>query len=346
MTPPRRPAMADVAQRAGVSHQTVSRVLNDHPSVRPETRERVLAAIAELGYRRNRAARALATARTTTVGVLTSGNAHFGPASTVLATESALSREGYFVTTSALGSYDAAAAVGALERLVDQGVEGIVAVCPLVDVAYAIDELDPPCPVVVVAARRDEQGARRGRYVYADQYRGGREATEHLLGLGHTNLVHIAGPERWFDARERAAAFRDVTAAHGAQARVVHVRGWSARRGYDLGHALAEEIRRPGGPTAVFAANDLIAIGLMRALWEHGLRVPDDVSVVGFDDVEGSAYLVPALTTVRQPFAALGEAAVDALLEAWAAPDAATLAVTAAVIAPELVVRGSTGAHE
>jgi DNA-binding LacI/PurR family transcriptional regulator len=337
--------MADVAARAGVSHQTVSRVLNDHVSVRPETRERVLAAIAELGYRRNRAARALATARTTTVGVLTSGNAHFGPASTVLATEGALSREGYFVTTSALDSYDATAAAEALDRLVDQGVEGIVAVCPLEDVANAVDELDPPFPVVVVAARREDQAPRKARYVYADQYLGAQLATEHLLDLGHTHLVHLAGPERWFDATERAAAFRDVTAARGARTLVVQAPGWSARRGYELGQALVDELRRPEGPTAVFAANDLIAVGLLRALWEHGLRVPEDVSVVGFDDVESSAYLVPALTTVRQPFAALGEAAVRALLDAWAAPDGAALPVTAAVIAPEFIIRGSTAAR-
>ncbi|ACZ29439.1 transcriptional regulator, LacI family [Xylanimonas cellulosilytica DSM 15894] len=341
----RPPAMADVAARAGVSHQTVSRVLNAHPSVRPETRERVLAAIAELGYRRNSAARALVTARTTTVGLLTSGSAHFGPASTVLATEAALRQEGYFVSTSSPDSYDPAAAAAALERLVDQGVEGIVAVCPVQDVAEAIDDLDPPCPVVVVAARRDEQTGGKARYVHADQYRGAQEATEHLVDLGHTHVVHLAGPERWFDAIERAAAFRDVTATRDVEAQVVQARGWSARRGYELGLSLAEQAGRPGGPTGFFAANDLIAIGLLRAFWERGLRVPDDVSVVGFDDIEESAFLVPALTTVRQPFEALGRAAVRALLEAWGAAAGASLPRTASVIAPELVVRGSTAAR-
>ena len=338
----RPPAMSDVAARAGVSHQTVSRVLNEHPSVRPETRARVIAAIQELGYRRNSAARTLVTARSATVGVLTSGSAHFGPAMTVLAIEAALRREGYFVSTSSLQSYDSESAADALERLVDQGVEGVVAVAPLDDVARVIDDLAPPCPVVVIAARRDVPDTSHAQYVYVDQYRGAQLATEHLLDLGHVSLVHLAGPDRWFDAAERSAAFLATARARGAEAQVVESRGWSAHRGYELGLKLAAEARGPQGPTAFFAANDLIAMGLLRAFWEHGLRVPDDVSVVGFDDIEGSAFLVPALTTVRQPFEDVGVAAVRALLDAWAAPADGAQPRTAAVFAPELVVRGST----
>lgn len=334
--------MSDVAARAGVSHQTVSRVLNDHPSVRPETRERVLAAIQELGYRRNSAARALVTARSTTVGVLTSGSAHFGPAMTVLAVEAALRREGYFVSTSALASYDSASAADALERLVDQGVDGVVAVAPLDDVAGVVDDSATPCPVVVVAARRDVPDTAHAQYVYVDQYRGAELATEHLLDLGHDHLVHLAGPDRWFDAAERIAGFLATAGVRGADAQVVAALGWSARRGYELGMSLAAQARRPGGPTGFFAANDLIAMGLLRAFWEQGLRVPDDVSVVGFDDIEGSAFLVPALTTVRQPFEDVGRAAVSALLDAWETEDEDARPRTAAVFAPELVVRGST----
>lgn len=338
----RPPAMADVAARAGVSHQTVSRVLNAHPSVRPETRERVLAAIAELGYRRNSAARALVTARSATVGVLTVGSAHFGPASTVLATEAALRNEGYFVSTSSLAGYDSRSAAEALGRLVDQGVDGVVAVAPLDDVARAIDDVAPPCPVVVVAARQDIPATVHEQYVYVDQRRGAQLATEHLLDLGHTHLVHLAGPAGWFDASERTAAFLAATAARGARADVVDAEGWSARSGYELGLRLADAAREPGGPTAFFASNDLIAMGLLRALWERGLSVPGDVSVVGFDDIEGAGYLVPALTTVRQPFEAVGRAAVRALLDEWASPGAGDGSRVAAVIAPELVVRGST----
>ena len=338
----RPPAMSDVAARAGVSHQTVSRVLNDHPSVRAETRERVLDAIRELGYRRNSAARALVTARSTTVGVLTTGSAHFGPASTVLATEAALRGEGYFVSTSSLAGDDSHSAAQALGLLVDQGVDGVVAVAPADGVARVIDELRAPCPVVVIAARRDIPETTRDQYVSVDQYRGAKLATDHLLDLGHTHLVHLAGPTSWFDAVERKAAFKAQTKARGATGDIVDARGWSARSGYELGLSLAAAAKRPGGPTGFFASNDLIAMGLLRAFWDRGLRVPEDVSVVGFDDIEGAAYLVPALTTVRQPFEAVGRAAVSALLDAWAVQADDELPRVAAVIAPELVVRGST----
>jgi len=341
----RPPAMSDVAALAGVSHQTVSRVLNDHPSVRPQTRERVLAAIAELGYRRNSAARALVTARTTTVGLLTSGSTHFGPAHMVQAIEVALRRERYYVTTASLDGPDRASATEALEHLVDQGVEGVVAVAPIVEVARVVDDLRPPCPVVVAAARRELPDDVHAQYVYADQWLGAQLATEHLLNLGHTHLVHLAGPMSWFDARERADAFEETARARGAATQVLAAGGWSARRGYELGLRLASQVRAVDGPTAFFAGNDLMAIGLVRALWESGLRVPDDASVVGFDDVEGSAYLVPSLTTVRQPFEAVGRAAVRALLEAWRTPDEKALAPVAAVMPPELMVRGSTGEH-
>ena len=340
MPPGRPPAMSDVAARAGVSHQTVSRVLNDHPSVRAETRDRVLAAIAELGYRRNSAARALVTARTTTVGVLTSGSTHFGPASMVQAIEIALRREGYYVTTASLDSLDRASAAQALERLVDQGVEGVVAVAPIEDVARVIDDLRPSCPVVVAAARHDLPADVVARYVYADQQLGARVATEHLLGLGHRHLLHLAGPAGWFDARERTAAFLETAEAAGARAEVLEAADWSAARGYELGKEVAPRVLAGEGPTAFFTGNDLMAIGLVRGLWESGVRVPDDVSVVGYDDIEGSAYLVPALTTVRQPFEAVGEAAVRALLAAW--QPASSREPQVAVMPPELVVRGST----
>jgi DNA-binding LacI/PurR family transcriptional regulator len=175
-----------------------------------------------------------------------------------------------------------------------------------------------------------------------DQRRGAQLATEHLLALGHTAVTHVAGPDGWFDAAERLQSYRDVMRRHDLEPVVAEARGWSARRGYEVGQRLAAAARQPGGPTAVFAANDYLAMGLLRAFWERGLRVPDDVSVVGFDDIEGSAYMVPALTTVRQPFAALGLAAMGALLDAWSNRGGAVPPRPAAVIAPELVVRGST----
>lgn len=337
---PRPPSMADVAALAGVSHQTVSRVLNDHPSVRPSTRERVLAAIAELGYRPNVAARALATARSGTIGILTMGSAHHGPSSTVVAVEAAARARGYFVSISSLGSYDAASARSAVEHLLDQRVEGLVVVAPIAEVADVVDDLVTAEPVVVVAAIEDVEGSTT-RHVYVDQRLGARLATEHLLGLGHTRVAHVSGPAGWVDAQVRRAGWREVLAGRGLAAHEYEAEDWTAARGYEVGLRVAAEVAAGEGPTAVFAGNDMLAQGMLRALWEHGVVVPRDLSVVGFDDLEGSGYLVPALTTVRQPFQALGQAALQALL---AEPGDRPAPDPAAVIAPELVVRASTAA--
>ncbi|GAB3273530.1 LacI family DNA-binding transcriptional regulator [Microbacterium lacusdiani] len=338
----RPPSMADVAARAGVSHQTVSRVLNGHAYVRPETRDRVLAAIEDLGYRPNQAARALVTARTATVGILTAATTHFGPASTVLAIEAAARSEGYFVSVAALAGDDSASAREVLDQLMNQGVDGVVVVAPLEDVARLIDDLAPAVPVVVVAARPDIPAETSVRYVCVDQHRGSSLATRHLLELGHSRIVHVAGPDGWYDAARRVTGYTEAMAEAGHPARTVAAEGWSADRGYEIGRALAAEIGGADGPTAIVAANDYLSLGLLKAFWESGVRVPQDVAVVGFDDIDGSGFLVPALTTVRQPFAELGEAALRALLDHWSAGAAASTGGMVAVIPPVLVVRDST----
>ncbi|MER7797749.1 LacI family DNA-binding transcriptional regulator [Microbacterium sp. NPDC096154] len=339
----RPPSMADVAARAGVSHQTVSRVLNGHAYVRPATRDRVMLAIEELGYRPNQAARTLVTARTATVGILTTGTTHFGPASTVLAIEAAARTEGYFVSVASLTGYDPETVRSLTDQLINQGVDGVLVVAAQQEVMRLIDDLAPGVPVVAVAARGDIPPDSRIRYVQVDQALGGTLATEHLLALGHTRIVHVAGPSGWYDADQRADAYVAAMTARGLEPRVIPAGGWSAREGYEVGRALAPEIASGTGPTALFAGNDYQTMGLLRAFWEHGVRVPDDVAVVGFDDIDGSGYLVPALTTVRQPFAALGEAAMHALLDHWSAPDGGEGGVVG-VIPPELVVRESTAA--
>jgi DNA-binding LacI/PurR family transcriptional regulator len=338
----RPPSMADVAAVAGVSHQTVSRVLNAHPSVRGETRERVLAAIEELGYRRNSAARALATARSATLGVVTTGSALFGPTSTLVAVEGAARDRGYFVSVATLRTYDSVAMHEALEHFMAQGVEGIVVIAPQDDVAAAVESFHAPVPVVLVAALEDDGDTPAGPATLSlavDQRFGARLATDHLLDLGHRDVVHVAGPQDWFDARERAAGWREALEARGLTPTRPRVCSWSADDGYAAGRDLAEAIVAGEGPTAVLAGNDQLALGILRALWERGLGVPGDVSVVGFDDVAGAAYFVPPLTTVRQPFATLGARCVAMVL---AALDGES--VPPERIAPELVVRSSTGA--
>lgn len=333
MTRARPPAMSDVAAVAGVSHQTVSRVLNGHPSVRPETRQRVVEAIAQLGYRRNTAARALVTRRSGTIGVVTSGSALFGPTSTLIALEGAAREAGMFVSMATLARWEGDGMHQVLEHFLGQGVEGIVVVATHDGAVDAVRDFGPPIPVIMVGPGETPEG--QPGSVAVDQYRGARLAVGHLLGLGHTDVVHLAGPMDWFDARARVAGWRDELAAAGITAPDPIPGDWSADRGYQAGTELAAgEL-----PTAVFAANDQLALGLLRAFAEHGVRVPDDVSVVGFDDVAGSAHFFPPLTTVRQEFALLGRRCMAVLLEALEGRP-----VEPELIEPSLVVRASTAA--
>lgn len=323
--------MHDVAALAGVSHQTVSRVLNDHPRVRPETRQRVLDAIAQLGYRRNSAARALVTRRTGTIGVVTSGSALFGPTSTLIALEHAARDAGLFVSVATVPTWAADQVSTVLEHFMSQGVDGVVVIAAHDDAVVAVQAFDEPVPIVMVGPK-NLPGPLHS--VAVDQYAGGRLAVRHLLELGHRDVVHLAGPVDWLDARWRIEGWRDELAAAGIRAGEPIPGDWSAQRGYDVGRELAAgEL-----PTAVFAANDQLALGLLRAFAEAGLRVPTDVSVVGFDDVDGSAHFFPPLTTVRQEFGALGRRCMELLLGAIAGE-----CVDSGLIAPSIMVRASSG---
>ena len=329
----RPPAMSDVAALAGVSHQTVSRVLNDHPSVLPATRQRVLDAIAQLGYRRNLAARALVTRRSGTIGVLSSGSALFGPTSTLIAVERAARDAGLFVSVATLPEWDAGDVAGVLEHFMAEGVDGVVVVAAHDEAVEAVRAFGTPVPVVMVGPVDLPAPLRT---VAVDQYQGGRQAVRHLLDLGHHQVVHLAGPLDWLDARRRIEGWRDELAAAGVEAGEPIPGDWSADRGYAVGREL---VGQHDLPTAVFAANDQLALGLLHAFAEAGVRVPDDVSVVGFDDVDGSAHFFPPLTTVRQEFAALGERCLQVLLAAIAGEDGPA----SRLIATSVVVRASSG---
>jgi DNA-binding LacI/PurR family transcriptional regulator len=326
--------MHDVAALAGVSHITVSRVLNDYPSIRPETRDRVLAAIAQLGYRRNPAARALVTSRTRAIGVLSPAVAQHGPASSVLAVESAARAHGYHpLVTAAAVEHDAT--VAALEFLLDQAVEALVVIAPHETVFGAIRDLDIRVPLVTLQAP-DRPGG-----IGVDQAAGARLATDHLLELGHTRIQHLAGPERYLEATARRTGFADAMARAGLPAGVTLSGDWSAASGF------AAATRLEPQTTAVVAANDQMAIGLMAALADAGRAVPGEVAVVGFDDVPEAAYVRPALTTVHQDFELVGRRAVEVLLARLSTeegdPDAGAGArATADVIPPRLIVRAST----
>jgi DNA-binding LacI/PurR family transcriptional regulator len=329
--PARSPVMWDVAQLAGVSHQTVSRVLHDSPSVRPATREKVLAAMKELDYRPNSAARALVTGRTRTLGVISFDTTLYGPASTLLGIERAAHDADYFIIIVSLRSFTRESVLAALDRLRDRGVDGIVAIAPLQTAYDALRDLPSGLPVVAAVAGPDEVPVAE-----VDQVAGAQLATHHLLGLGHRTVHHIAGPPDFLEAHQRAAGWRAALRDAGAPQPAMVTGDWSARSGYDVGGALLEDPE----VTAVFVANDQMALGLLRVLHERGRAIPGAVSVVGFDDIPEGAFFTPPLTTISQDFDEIGRRSLALLLEAiegGGRPPQRHL-----VVAPELVTREST----
>ena len=325
----RSPAMTDVAKLAGVSHQTVSRVLNDHPNVREQTRLRVRAAIAELGYRPNRAARALVTGRSQLLGIVAQNSTLYGPASLLAAFEQAAAEAGFAVSVGSVGRLDRESIAGAVERHLDQRVAGLVVIAPVASADEALQEMHVGVPLVTI----DGNPRRPHALVTVDQAAGARAATEHLLAAGHATVWHVSGPHDWYDAAWRIEGWRSALQAAGAEVPPLVPADWSAASGYAAGQMLA----RMPEVTAVFTANDHQALGLLRALSERGRRVPQDVSVVGFDDVPEAAYYIPPLTTIRPDFAAVARAGLELLLRQISG-EADPARVT---IAPTLVRRES-----
>lgn len=332
----RPPSMSDVAQLAGVSHQTVSRVLNGTGKVAPDTRERILAAIAKLGYRRNSVARALASKRSGILGVIASTSVRFGPASMLVNVEVAARDAGYFTGVTVIDDFGAEALASAIDHFLGLAVEAIVVIAPVVGLAEALDAVHVPVPLVVVSAVGDEQ-ALRVQSVRIDQRGGAASAVRHLLGLGHRDVLHLAGPSDWYEGRARLAGWRQEMEAAGLETREPIGFGWDAATGYE---AMRPLLASGDAPTAVFAANDALALGAYKAIFEAGMSVPGDVSVVGFDDAPSSAFYPPALTTVRQDFASLGALAISTVRGAVVDP----AAVVPVVVPTSLVVRDSTAA--
>jgi LacI family transcriptional regulator len=325
--------MADVARLAGVSHQTVSRVLNEHPRVRPDTRERVLRAITELGYRRNAMARGLASRRSRVLGVVSFDTILFGPASTLLGIERAARAADYGVSIVTMERVDHASLVGAANILADQGVDGVIIIAPQMAAAAALRSLPGGLPAVAVEAGKDSALPS----VAVDQIAGAQLAVRHLLELGHGTVWHVAGPSDWLEARHRIEGWRRTLVEAGARVPPVLGGDWSARSGYAAGQALSGQ----AGVSAVFAGNDQMALGLLRALQERGIRVPDDISVVGFDDIPEAGFLLPPLTTIRQDFDEVGRRSMALLLDLLEAGHGGAVASPAAV-PPTLVLRQST----
>jgi DNA-binding LacI/PurR family transcriptional regulator len=277
-------------------------------------------------------ARALVTGRSKTLGVVSLDTTQYGPASTLLGIQQAAHDVGYAVSVSSLRSLNRGTVLEAIEQLRDQGVDGVAVVAPIRAGVDALRHVRSDFAVVAV-----EAGPNASVPVAAvDQMAGAAAATRHLLNLGHKTVWHLAGPPDWNDAEERIEGWK--TALKTARAPIpALLRGdWTARSGYELAQSLLQIPKL----TAVFVANDQMALGLLRRLHEAGREVPRDLSVVGFDDIPEAAYFTPPLTTVRQDFAELGRRCLHLLLGRIEGEGTGTRVV----VAPELVVRESTGA--
>jgi DNA-binding LacI/PurR family transcriptional regulator len=327
----RAPVMSDVGRLAGVSHQTVSRVINGSPHVRPETRQRVIAAMRELDYRPNPMARALVTGRSNTLGVVSFDTTLYGPASTLFGIERAAHEGGYFIIVASLEALDRASVIDAIDRLRLHGVDGILVITPREDAVDALAHAPKDIPLVAVEAGPEDIVP----VVAVDQFAGAAAATQHLLDLGHETVWHIAGPTGWFEAHKRLDGWRATLERAGADIPDPVIGDWSARSGYDLGRRLSRE----HAASAIFVGNDQMALGVLRALHEAGREIPGEVSVVGFDDIPEAPYFTPPLTTVRQDFNELGSRGVRLLL---ASMESGERLPPGSPVAPDLIVRAST----
>jgi DNA-binding LacI/PurR family transcriptional regulator len=326
------PTIFDVAAAAGLSHQTVSRVLNGDTTVRPHNRERVETAVRELGYRRSAAARALASRKTRTIGLIAAGLPLYGPASMVHSFNVAARQIGWDVAIAAVEEDDESDGRHLVEALLSQDVQGLVFVAPTPSILDLLERTSFTIPIVT-AGRSAIDGVVS---VALDQQAGAALAVRHLASLGHRAVLHLAGPQDWLDARDREAGWRAESTRLGMPLLPIIRGDWSAAAGY----AIARQVADRPEVTAVFSANDQMALGLLRGFEELGVRAPDGVSVVGFDDIPEAAFLVPSLTTVRQDFGALGRAVMAELDGLLADPAAAGDEV---LLPTELIVRASTG---
>lgn len=322
-----------VARHAGVSHQTVSRVLNNSPNVRASTRQRVEESIRILGYRPNAAARALNTRRSSTMGLVVLNDELHGPASAVRQIERSAREAGYGLRVTHVSAIARSTVRDAIQALRDQMVDAVMIIDPHPADHHLLDGIDPHFPLVMIGGDlHDIPGV---RYASGD---GVAQAVDHLLAMGHGTVHHVAGPAGWSEAEVRREAWATRLRTRGRPVPPPLEGDWTAASGYSAGLALA---RQPE-VTAVFAGNDRMALGVLRALAEAGRRVPEDVSVIGFDNIPDAAYYRPPLTTLSQDFASVGAHAVRlALRQAQAGHRHAAEGVV--LEAPALVLRASTG---
>lgn len=326
----RAPAITDVARLAGVSVPTVSRVITGSTPVRAEKRERVLAAIAELGYRPNGAARALVAGRQKAISVLTGGTTRYGYASTLQGIEEAARLAGFIVMITVLDSEEPALISSTVDLTLAHPVAGVIVVKFDAASAKALGQLPAELPVVAASGGRSSS---RVPHAVLDDTTAAFQATEYLLSLGHCTVHHVAIPAAGRRSG-RLVGWRKALEQAGAEVPEVLQSDWDPFTGYRLGQLLAQRER----VTAVLCGNDEIAFGVIHGLREQGRRVPDDVSVIGFDGHPHASLVTPRLTTVEQDFVGLGRRAFEllaGLINGQRSPHST-------VATPQLVIREST----
>lgn len=321
-----RPSMFEVAKLAGVSHQTVSRVINHSPNVSAPTREKVERAIAELGYRPSNSARALASNRTHTVGMIAGGQRFHGPATVLSSIEAAARRHMMFVSVAMV--QEAACTQREFDDLcgtfMQQGVDAFIFMTPTDAMFQTACRAHVQQPSVIITSAhgtvsvgeglRMIRGTQRRKvsFVGVDQWGGMASVMRLIRKHGHRNVLFFAGPGQWRDASTRLVAWNKLCAKNKVNSVTVQCHDWESADAYRSMNHILDSIGSNGGrlPTCAVCSNDVMAIGVIRALLEHGVRVPDEMSVTGFDDMPGMSNLYPPLTTVRQDFDDLGTMAM------------------------------------
>lgn len=317
-----RASVRDVARLAGVSTQTVSRVLNDSPQLREETRAKVLEAMAQLDYRPNNAARSLGTSTTRTLGVLATDVTLFGPNLAIAELAVAARAAGKWVATAYADAHDDESVHRAVAHVLGQGVDGLVLVAPHVRSRDVLTERVRNLPVVVMHGGAEDLQAMAAAMV-----------VDHLANLGHHRIARVGGPPDWLEEASRATGHASALQAHGLRPGPIWGGDWSAHSGAALAGDVAVALESPDPPTAIAVANDQMALGLIHGLSDLGIDVPGDVSIAGFDDNPDSAFYRPSLTTVRLDVSGEARRCVAAVF----APDAITNPER-----PHLVSRAST----
>jgi DNA-binding LacI/PurR family transcriptional regulator len=332
-SPSSQVTLRDVAKISGVSFQTVSRVVNNSPGVSIKTRRRVLEAVEALGYYPNLTARSLKTGQSLILEVIAFGVDTYVPRELMEAIGRAAKARGYRVMYSSIPGDDLQEVQRLLHRLQSRACDGTLITSPVENAAIAMF-MDTQVPIPILQLRNKPGSTLPS--VIIDQVAGTRMAVQHLIDLGHREIAEISGPLNWHEAALRHESYLATLAANGLTSPVV-IEGteWMPQSGYEAAHRLLDSGRQF---SALVTGNDYLALGAILALTDRGIRVPEDVSIVGFDDTPEAAFFRPPLTTINQDYEAMGQQSVQYLIDLIENPDTY---IHQRVLMPRLIERRS-----